>query len=33
MLCVGLKTENYCGSGPVKFDEKSKIDDSIRNHP
>ena len=27
------KTENYCRSGPVKFDEKSKIDNSIGNHP
>ena len=27
------KTENFCLSGPVKFDEKSKIENSIRNHP
>ena len=27
------KTENYCRSGPVKFDEKSKIDNPIRNYP
>ena len=27
------ETENYCRSGPVKFDEKLKIDNSIRKHP
>ena len=27
------KTEKYYRSGPVKFDEKLKIDNSIRNHP
>ena len=26
------KTENYCRSGPVKFDENLKIDKSIRKH-
>ena len=33
MLRDTSKTENYCGSGPVKFDKKWKIDNSIRNHP
>ena len=33
MLRDSSKTENYCRSGPVKFDEKLKIDNSIRNHP
>ena len=33
MLRDSSKTENYCRSWPVKFDEKSKIDNSIRNHP
>ena len=27
------KTENYCRSGPVKFYEKLKIENSIRKHP
>ena len=27
------KTENYCRSGPVKFDEKLKIENSIRKYP
>ena len=27
------KTENYCMSGPDKFDEKSKIGNPIRNQP
>ena len=31
MLSDGSKNENYCRSGPVKFHEKSKIDNSIRN--
>ena len=31
MLCESSKTENCYRSGPVKFDEKSKIDNSIRN--
>ena len=31
--CDSSKTKNYCRSGHVKFDEKSKIDNSIRNHP
>ena len=33
MLRDSSKTENYCRSGHVKFDKKSKIDNSIRNHP
>ena len=33
MLRDRSKNENYCRSGPVKFDEKLKIDNSIRNHP
>ena len=33
MLHDSPKTENYCRSGPVKFDENSKIDNPIRNHP
>ena len=33
MLRDSSKTENYCRSGPVKFDEKLKIDNSIRKHP
>ena len=33
MLRDSSKTENYCRSGPVKFDEKLKINNSIRNHP
>ena len=33
MLRDSSKTENYCRSGPVKFDEKLKIDNPIRNHP
>ena len=33
MLSDSSKTENYCRSGPVKFDEKLKIDNSIRKHP
>ena len=33
MLGDSSKTENYCRSVPVKFDEKSKIDNPIRNHP
>ena len=28
MLFASSKTENYCRGGPVKFDEKSKIDNS-----
>ena len=32
MLCESSKTENYCRSGPVKFDEKSKLKNSIINH-
>ena len=33
MLRDSSYTENYCRSGPVKFDEKLKIDNFIRNHP
>ena len=33
MLRDSSKTENYCRSGPVKFHEKSKIDNPIINHP
>ena len=33
MLHDSSKTENYCRSGPVKFDEKLKIDNPIRSHP
>ena len=33
MLRDSSKTENYCRSGPVKFKEKLKIDNSIRKHP
>ena len=33
MLHDSSKNENYCWSRPVKFDEKSKIDNPIRNHP
>ena len=33
MLRDSSKTENYCMSGPVKFDVKLKIDNSIRNYP
>ena len=33
MLRDSSKTENYCRSGPVKFNEKLKIDNSIRKHP
>ena len=33
MLHYSSKTENICRSGDVKFDEKSKIDNSIRNQP
>ena len=33
MLRDSSKTENYCRSGPVKFDEKLKINNSIRKHP
>ena len=33
MLRDSSKTENFCKSGPVKFDEKSVIDNSIINHP
>ena len=33
MLSGSSKTENFCRSGPVKFDEKSKIDNSITNNP
>ena len=33
MLRDSSKTENYCRSGPVKFDEKLKIYNPIRNHP
>ena len=33
MLHDSSKNENYSRSGPVKFDEKLKIDNSIRNHP
>ena len=32
MLHDSSKTQNYCRSGPVKFEEKSRIDNSIRNH-
>ena len=32
MLHDSSKTGNLCRSGPVEFDEKSKMDDSIRNH-
>jgi len=32
MLHHSSKTENYCRSGPVKFDEKSRIVNYIRNH-
>ena len=32
MLRDSSKTENYCRSGPVKFDEKLKIDNSIKKH-
>ena len=33
MLRDSSKTENYCRSRPVKFDEKLKIDNPIRKHP
>ena len=33
MLRDSSKTENYWRSGPVKFDEKSKINNFIKNHP
>ena len=33
MLRDSSKTENCCRSGPVKFDEQLKIDNSIRKHP
>ena len=33
MFCDSSKPENYCRSGPVKFDEKLKINISIREHP
>ena len=33
MLHDSSKTQNYCRSGPVKFEEKSRIDNSITNHP
>ena len=33
MLLDSSKTENYYRSGAVKFDEKLKIDNSIRKHP
>ena len=33
MLHDSSKTENYCWSVLVKFEEKSRIDNSIRNHP
>ena len=33
MLRDSSKTENYCRSGPVKFDEKLKTNNSIRKHP
>ena len=33
MLRDSLKTENFCRSGHVEFDEKLKVDNSIRNHP
>ena len=32
MLHDSSQTENYCRSGPVKFDEKSRIYNSITNH-
>ena len=32
MLFANSKPENYCMSGPVKFENKSKIDNFIRNH-
>ena len=32
-VCESSKTENCYRSGPVKFDEKSKNENSIRNHP
>ena len=33
MLFENSKTENCCSSGLLKFDEISKNDNSIRNHP
>ena len=33
MLHDSSKTENYCRSETVNFDEKLKIDNSIRKHP
>ena len=33
LLRDSSKTENFCRAGPVKFNKKSKIDNSIRNHP
>ena len=33
MLHDSSKTENYCRSGPVKFEEKLRIDNFIRKHP
>jgi len=33
MLCDSSKNANYCRTGLMKFDEKSKIDNSIRDHP
>ena len=33
MLRDSSRTENYCRSGDVKFDEKLKITNFIRNHP
>ena len=33
MLSDISKAENYSRSGPVKFDKRSKIDNSIINNP